>query len=115
MYVARLCYPLEREDGANLAGYIVARAAAGELHINNVAVREEYRGGGVGTALLKRVLDQGRVAGAQMAYLEVRSLNMAAQKLYERSGFFAIGTRKNYYTDPADDALIMGVKLKNDP
>src|SRR5215211_1077125 len=43
-----------------IAGYIVARETAGELHINNVAVRREYRRRGIGAALLTRILDEAR-------------------------------------------------------
>src|SRR5512145_3110162 len=43
-------------ESAPIAGYIVARETAGELHINNVAVKAEYRRRGIGTALLNRVL-----------------------------------------------------------
>jgi ribosomal-protein-alanine N-acetyltransferase len=110
-----LVNPLERDDGATLAGYIVARISGSELHINNVAVREEYRRSGLGTELLRRMLTGGAEAGAELAFLEVRSANSAANRLYERCGFTAVGVRKNYYSDPLDDAVIMRVKLKDDP
>ncbi|HLA09939.1 MAG TPA: ribosomal protein S18-alanine N-acetyltransferase [Pyrinomonadaceae bacterium] len=115
MYVARLVNPLERDDGATLAGYIVARISGNELHINNVAVYEEYRRSGLGTGLLRRVVKDGAEAGAELAFLEVRSANSAAKRLYERCGFTAVGVRKNYYSGPLDDAVIMRVKLKDDP
>src|SRR4026208_2227224 len=68
---------------APIAGYIVARETAGELHINNVAVRSEYRRRGIGAALLNRVLEEARSRKANTAFLEVRSANLAAQALYE--------------------------------
>src|SRR4029078_2956844 len=52
---------------SRIAGYIVARETAGELHINNVAVRAEYRRRGIGAALLGRVLDQARPTQAKGA------------------------------------------------
>ncbi len=112
MFVARLVRPLEQIDTYNLAGYIVARHTAGEIHINNVAVRDEYRRLGIGSHLLARILIEGRQAGAEAAFLEVRSGNIAAQALYSRCGFSLLGRRRNYYADPVEDALTMRADLK---
>ena len=90
-----------------LAGYIVARETAGEVHINNVAVREEHRRKGLGSTLLEEVIKRARELGATKAFLEVRSLNRAAQKMYECCGFQAIARRPNYYSEPREDAIIM--------
>ena len=97
----------------HILGYIVARETAGELHINNVAVRDSYRRRGQGAALLGRVLDEARRRGATAAFLEVRSGNTAAQALYKKCGFKAIATRPNYYTDPREDAVVMSLDLKS--
>ena len=96
---------------APIAGYIVARETAGELHINNVAVRSEFRRRGIGAALLNHVLDEARRRKANAAFLEVRSANYAAQALYEKSGFKAIARRANYYTEPLEDAVVMSLLL----
>src|SRR6185369_10472958 len=77
-------------DSTPIAGYIVARETAGEFHINNVAVRIEYRRRGIGAALLDRIIQEARRRKANTAFLEVRSTNLAAQALYEKSGFRAI-------------------------
>ena len=94
-----------------IAGYIVARETAGELHINNVAVRRGYRRRGIGAALLTRILDEARRRKANAAFLEVRSTNQAAQSLYEKSGFKAIARRPNYYSEPQEDAVVMSLIL----
>lgn len=78
-----------------------------EVHINNVAVRPECRGQGAGRVLLACVLTEGAAHGAARATLEVRRSNTAALKLYERMGFKVGGTRRNYYTSPVEDALIL--------
>jgi [ribosomal protein S18]-alanine N-acetyltransferase len=96
---------------APIAGYIVARETAGELHINNFAVRSGYRRLGIGIALLHRVLEEARRRRANAAFLEVRSANHAAQALYERCGFRAIARRANYYSDPLEDAVVMTLNL----
>jgi ribosomal-protein-alanine N-acetyltransferase len=109
MWVARPSHsPIE---AAPIIGYIVARETAGELHINNVAVRAEYRRRGIGAALLGRVLGEARRRKANAAFLEVRSANLAAQALYEKSGFKAIARRADYYSEPREDAVVMSLVL----
>lgn len=112
MLVARVIHPLERADTYNLAGYIVARLGAAELHINNVAVREDFRRRGLGSALLLKILEEGRKLGAGNAFLEVRSGNLVAQALYQRCGFQTIGRRRDYYSEPTEDALVMSAELR---
>ncbi|HET6977628.1 MAG TPA: ribosomal protein S18-alanine N-acetyltransferase [Pyrinomonadaceae bacterium] len=96
---------------APIAGYIVARETAGELHINNFAVRPEFRRRGIGAILLNQVLNEARQRGAKAAFLEVRSTNHAAQELYEKCGFQAIAKRANYYSEPTEDAVVMSLEL----
>jgi ribosomal-protein-alanine N-acetyltransferase len=84
---------------------------ADELHVNNVAVRPEFRGQGLGCILLQTTLDQARQRDAKIAQLEVRASNNAAQKLYQRCGFEVVGRRKNYYRQPTEDALLMNLNL----
>src|SRR5215211_3930972 len=54
-------------DSAPIAGYIVARETAGELHINNFAVRPGFRRRRIGASLLKRVLQEARSRKANAA------------------------------------------------
>ena len=108
MLVARLESP---GSEYRLAGFIVARLIADELHVNNVAVRPEFRGRGLGSILLQTTLDQGRLRHAKIAQLEVRASNTAAQSLYRRCGFEVVGRRKNYYRAPTEDALLMSLSF----
>ena len=78
-----------------------------EVHINNLAVRGDFRGRGVGTALLEHVHSGRRAPGAERATLEVRRSNAPARRLYERLGFEVAATRPNYYVSPPEDALIL--------
>ena len=94
-----------------IAGYIVARESAGELHINNVAVRDQFRRRGIGSALLTRIMEAARRLKVKVAFLEVRSGNLAAQALYEKTGFKAIARRPDYYSDPREDAVVMSLTL----
>jgi [ribosomal protein S18]-alanine N-acetyltransferase len=96
-----------RTPGWSVAAFCTIWVVLDEIHINNVAVRPECRGGGVGRMLLEFVLRLGAGLGARRATLEVRRSNLAALKLYERLGFAIAGARKNYYANPVEDALIL--------
>jgi len=111
MLVARLPERHEERHSPNLAGYIVARIGAEELHINNVAVREGHRRRGLGRSLLDHVLAEARRAGVTRAFLELRAGNSAALALYESCGFKVTSRRVRYYSDPVEDALVMIIDL----
>jgi ribosomal-protein-alanine N-acetyltransferase len=112
MLVARCCTrDVATSSGTSIGGFIAARMARDEIHINNVAVRDVYRRRGMGGALLSTVLREGARRGARLALLEVRATNVPAQALYTRYGFRAVGRRRNYYADPTEDALVMNATL----
>lgn len=90
-----------------VAGFCAFWLVFDEIHINNVAVRPTFRGRGIGTALMQHVLAEARRLGARRATLEVRASNEPARRLYERLGFYVAATRRNYYTNPVEDALIL--------
>jgi ribosomal-protein-alanine N-acetyltransferase len=111
MLVARLSAN-EKTAHKSIVGFIVARQMADEIHVNNVAVRPEYRRLGIGQRLLRDVLYWCREQQVHQAVLEVRAENIAAQKLYQACGFEVIGRRRRYYKAPVEDALLMAVSLK---
>jgi ribosomal-protein-alanine N-acetyltransferase len=96
-----------RTDGCRVAGFCAFWLVFDEIHINNLAMRPDFRGLGMGTALLTHVMDAGRDLGARRATLEVRASNDAALRLYERLRFYVAGRRRNYYSNPVEDALIL--------
>lgn len=107
-----------RTDASAVAGYCAYRLVAGELQINNVAVRPECRGRGYGRALVEFALSHGRGAAADTAILDVRRSNHEAMRLYEGLGFVVGGERARYYSHPEEDALVMTLdvrKLEEDP
>lgn len=112
MLVARAPESKLSRVSQTLAGYIVARIGADELHINNVAVREKYRRQGIGLNLLDRILEEGRRLDVKTAFLELRAGNRAALYLYERCGFRITARRKKYYSEPPEDALVMTIQLR---
>ena len=82
-----------RTPDCPVAGFCAFWLVFDEIHINNIALRPQIRGQGYGTALMHHVLAEARRLGAR--------------RLYDRLGFYAAGTRKNYYTNPVEDALIL--------
>jgi ribosomal-protein-alanine N-acetyltransferase len=90
-----------------VAGFCAFWLVFDEIHINNLALRPQHRGHGHGTALMHHVLEQAGRLGARRATLEVRAGNTGALRLYERLGFYVAGTRRNYYSHPVEDALIL--------
>jgi len=78
-----------------------------QIHINNLAVRPELRGRGLASRLLSVVLAELALAGAERATLEVRRSNLPALRLYAKAGFVEAGVRRNYYTQPVEDALVL--------
>ena len=90
-----------------LVGYGGIWRTVDEGHITTIAVAPEMRRRSVGELLLNGLIDAARDLGARVLTLEVRVSNMAAQKLYLKYGFEAKGTRRHYYTDNNEDALIM--------
>jgi ribosomal-protein-alanine N-acetyltransferase len=78
-----------------------------EAHITTIGVDPEHRGSGLGELLLLCMYDEAMDRGVNWLTLEVRVTNTAAQSLYRKYGFTAHGTRKRYYSDNNEDALIM--------
>ena len=92
---------------APVVGYCSVWLIFDELHINTLAVRSEWRQRGAARQLLAFALETATKAGASRATLEVRRGNAAARRLYESLGFVVAGTRRDYYANPRDDALIL--------
>ncbi|MGE0042151.1 MAG: ribosomal protein S18-alanine N-acetyltransferase [Vicinamibacterales bacterium] len=90
-----------------VAGFCAFWRVVDQIHINNLAVRPELRGQGLGGRLLAGVLAAADAMGAPRATLEVRRSNTAAQRLYTAAGFRLSGVRPAYYSEPIEDALIL--------
>ena len=78
-----------------------------EGHITNIAVHPDYRGKGIGSKLVKSLIDNSKDWYINDLTLEVRYSNKIAQNLYKKYGFIEEGIRKNYYADNKEDAVIM--------
>lgn len=95
----------ESEDGGVL-GYAGLQVVLDEGYIDNIAVEPNARRHGVADELLDVFC---RFGEANLAFLtlEVRASNAPAIALYRKHGFEEAGRRKNYYTKPTEDAVIM--------
>jgi [ribosomal protein S18]-alanine N-acetyltransferase len=100
-----LCLGAFEDD--ELAGYLVISRYVDAWHVMNIAVAPQFRRRGIATALLQKLFEQTEDGSRRGYTLEVRVSNEGAIKLYERLGFTARGTRRGYYTDNREDALIM--------
>jgi ribosomal-protein-alanine N-acetyltransferase len=90
----------------DLAGYVFCAFAAGELHVNKIAVGERYRRRGIAGHLMAEVLGFAEGAGVEEIYLEVRVSNRPARAFYASLGFREAGRRTRYYLD-GEDALVL--------
>jgi len=100
-------------DNGTIVGYCGMWAVLGEGNIVCVAVREEYRGRGVGRSLVRELVKRGIENGVDAFFLEVRESNAAAIHLYETEGFCNIGVRRNFYEKPVENAIVMSRMVSN--
>jgi ribosomal-protein-alanine N-acetyltransferase len=97
---------LARRDAA-VAGYLNYWLVADEVHLLAIATHPDVRRGGIGRALMRHLVDGARASRARLVTLEVRARNEAARELYRRFGFVEVATRRGYYGDDDEDALVM--------
>ena len=103
---------LVAEVAGEIVGYAGLMCIEPIADVQTIAVVPEYEGRGIGSALLRELISEGRRRGAADLLLEVRADNPRAQQLYRRFGFEQIHVRRKYYRDGVD-ALIMRLELAN--
>ena len=94
-----------------MIGFIIFSPITPEAHILSISVRNEMQSKGIGTLLLKSMLDQCKVMNYKKIFLEVRVSNEKAINFYEKFGFNKDAIRNNYYTDNSEDALLMSLSI----
>lgn len=94
------------EDNA-VVGYIGMSVVVDEGYIFNVAVDGTHRNRGIGSALVETLVNYAKKNNLCFLTLEVRESNKNAHSLYEKFGFIKVGERKNYYSSPAENAVLM--------
>lgn len=90
-----------------LLGYAGVYCTADEGEITNIAVSPLARRHGVGRALMEMLANALADRQIDRIVLEARVSNEAAIRLYEQMGFAVVGTRKNFYEKPLEDAYVM--------
>ena len=90
-----------------IVGYVGVWLMVDQAHIVAIAVREDYRGLGLGELLLADAIELALDNQQASVTLEVRKSNLIAQRLYEKYRFLKVGTRRRYYSDNHEDAVVM--------
>lgn len=93
--------------GNEVVGYGGMYSVMGEGYIYNIAVKRKYRKFRIGTNIVNELVNYSKIKSLNFLSLEVRKSNTPAINLYSNCGFKKIGNRKNFYTNPLEDAIIM--------
>ncbi|HPF04612.1 MAG TPA: ribosomal protein S18-alanine N-acetyltransferase [Spirochaetota bacterium] len=102
------CFIVAEQSGL-ITGYAIAWIIAGELQINSIAVKNNYKRLGLGRMMLDYLINSNSSEKISAIYIDVRKNNTNALNFYKSSGFIETGLRKNYYGD--DDAILMEKKI----
>ena len=97
------------EDANGVVGYAGAWLVYDEGQITNIAIIPSARGKRYGSKLTKQLIDECLTRGMKEIFLEVRISNLAALAMYRNLGFSVKGIRKDYYSEPTEDAYIMSL------
>jgi len=106
---------LDHQHGVFLVGILQGEVVAyggvwlvvDEAHVTTIAVAEQNRRQGIGQRLMVELLLKAKAAGMVCSTLEVRASNVGAIKLYEKFGYSVTATRRGYYPDNREDAVVM--------
>ncbi len=98
-------------SGDEVCGYIGVYELFESCEVANLAVKKEFRRKGIAKALLNEAIEGAKSRKREFITLEVRPSNTAALGLYESLGFEKAGMRKDFYSSPVEDALILTKKF----
>lgn len=99
-------FVLKDKEKNNILGYIAISYVLDTIDILSIVIKKDYQKKGFGSILLEYVIEFSKNNDVSSILLEVRSSNLPAIKLYEKYNFEKINTRKKYYSNPVEDALI---------
>lgn len=100
------------EYNDELIGYVGGKLMVDEAEIYSIAVAHPYKNKKVATRLIKVFKEYCNYNGIDTLFLEVRESNTSARYFYQTHDFIEIDKRKNYYTQPVEDAVIMKCSLR---
>lgn len=94
-----------------IAGFVIFHVAGSNCEVYNIAVDVRHARTGIGKQLMTTVVNESLKRYASKVLLEVRKSNINAIRFYEGFGFKVLGERKNYYSNPIEDAFVMEKNL----
>ena len=96
-----------------IQAYLVSQYVVDECHLLNLCVRKEAQNHGLGSKMVKQLMNQARQNDTGSIFLEVRVSNSAAIHLYDKLGFNEIGLRRGYYpaNNGREDALVLAHEI----
>ena len=97
--------------GKGILGFMLLRLTPGEGELLQIAVDKDARRCGLADMLMGAILAYAKKNALKSVFLEVRKSNEAAIELYKKHGYKPVSLRKNYYTSPIEDALIMAAEM----
>ena len=97
--------------GDDLLAYALLRVVAQEAELLRIATSPQRRGQGLAGALLRDWQSQLASQGCTALFLEVRESNAAARARYAGAGFQPVGIRKNFYSNPTENAVLMTINF----
>jgi ribosomal-protein-alanine N-acetyltransferase len=103
----RFSVPLVVKSSTSMLGYACLWHVYDQMEIADIAVSPDFREKGIGSMILRWVLEEARRRGCSNVILSVRESNRAALSLYRKFGFVELDRRKRYYRLPDEDAIIM--------
>ena len=104
-------FVVRNDVSGKILAFLCGRIMADEAEILKLSVAADVRRKGLGRQLLDFALDYCGTKGVKNCFLELRASNAAAGKLYEKRGFIRVGSRKDYYNDPVEDAILLQLEL----
>lgn len=102
---------LVAEQDGEVQGYVGCQTVLDEGYITNVAVSPDFRRRGAARRLIAELIARAKEKGLAFVTLEVRESNAPAIALYTGAGFAPVGKRKNFYSNPAENAVLMTISL----
>ena len=90
-----------------VCGYLMVLDSIDVYEILAIATIEEYRNKGIAQELLDKIKTKD-------IFLEVREINQVAINFYKKNKFKEISVRKNYYSEPNENAIIMKLEVNNE-
>lgn len=104
-------YIARDEDAGDIRGYMICWIIEKTMEIHNIAVKREHKRQGTGSQLMEFMLAKAAADNVDEVFLEVRKSNLEAVRFYEKYKFRQIGCRKNYFSEPQEDALVYALYL----